>query len=93
MNGFGFLTLTPGGLVSLVAQMVKQSACDAGSPGWLLGQERSSGGGKGNPLQYSSLENARGQRSLVDYSPGGRKESVDTERLTLSLLQGTYSIS
>ena len=30
---------------------------------------RSSGGGNGNPLQYSCLENPHGQRSLVGYSP------------------------
>ena len=30
-----------------------------------LGQEDSPGGGHGNPLQYSCLENPHGQRSLV----------------------------
>ena len=30
---------------------------------------RSHGGGHGNPLQYSCLENPHGQRSLVGYSP------------------------
>ena len=30
---------------------------------------RSAGGGHGNPLQYSSLENPQGQRSLVGYGP------------------------
>ena len=30
---------------------------------------RSPGGGHGNPLQYSCLENPNGQRSLVGYSP------------------------
>ena len=37
--------------------------------------ERSPGGGHGNPLQYSRLENPRGQRSLAGYSPWGHKES------------------
>ena len=32
---------------------------------------RSPGGGHGNPLQYSYLENPHGQRSLVGYSPWG----------------------
>ena len=36
---------------------------------------RSPGGGYGNPLQYSCLENPHGQRSLVGYSPPGLKES------------------
>jgi len=40
------------------------------------------GGGHGNPLQYSSLENPHGQRSLAGYSPQGRKESGTTERLS-----------
>ena len=40
------------------------------------------GGGNGNPLQYSCLENPHGQRSLVSYSPWGHKESDPTERLS-----------
>ena len=52
---------------------------DVGSiPGW----RRSPGGGCGNPLQYSCLENTHGQRSLVGYSPWGRRESDTTERLS-----------
>ena len=38
-------------------------------PGW----GRSSGGGHGNPLQYSFLENPHGQRGLVGSSPWGHK--------------------
>ena len=38
-------------------------------PGWIPGLGLSPGGGHGNPLQYSCLENPRGQRSLVGYSP------------------------
>jgi len=34
---------------------------------------------KWQPLQYSCLENPHGQRSLVGYSPWGRKESDTTE--------------
>ena len=40
---------------------------------------------RGNPLQYSCLENPHGQRSLAGYSPWGHKESDTTERLTFSL--------
>ena len=45
---------------------------------------RSPGGGRGNPLQRESLErfsveNPHGQRSLVDYSPCGGKESDTAE--------------
>ena len=39
------------------------------------------GEGYGNPLQYSCLENPHGQRSLVGYSPWGRKELEMTEPL------------
>ena len=35
----------------------KESACNAGVRGLILGLERSPGGGHGNPLQYSCLEN------------------------------------
>ena len=34
----------------------KESACNAGDPGLLLGSGRSLGGGHGNPLQHSCLE-------------------------------------
>ena len=36
----------------------KQSACNAGGPGSILGLGRSPGEGKGNSLQYSCLENS-----------------------------------
>ena len=68
---------------SLVAQMVKNlSTCNAGDPGSIPGLRRSPGGGHGNPLQYSCLENSHGQRGLADYSPVGRKESNVTEQLS-----------
>ena len=35
----------------------KQSACNAGNPGWTIGSGRFHGEGNGNPLQYSCLEN------------------------------------
>ena len=53
----------------------KESACNAGDLGSTPGLGRSLGGGYGNSLQYSCLEKLYGQRSLVDYSPWGRKES------------------
>ena len=37
------------------------------------------GGGHGNALQYSCLENPHGQRSLEGYSPRGCTESDTTE--------------
>ena len=36
----------------------KESACNAGDPGSILGLERSPAGAHGNPLQYSCLENS-----------------------------------
>ena len=53
-----------------------------GRPGLIPGLRRSPGGGNGNPLQYSCLENPHGQRSLVGYSPWGCKESDMTEWLS-----------
>ena len=63
-----------------MAQMVK-NACNAGDLGLIPGLGRSPGGGHGNPLQYSCLENSHGQRSLEGYSPRGRKELGMTEQL------------
>ena len=57
----------------------KDSACNAGDPGSIPGSGRSPGGGHGNPLQYSCLENPHGQRSLAGYSPLGHKELDTTE--------------
>ena len=49
-----------------------------GDLGSIPGLGRSPGEGKGNPLQYSGLENSR------DYSPWSRKESDTTEQLTFN---------
>ena len=57
----------------------KESTCNAGYLDLILGLGRSPGGGYGNPLQYSCLENPHGQRSLAGYSPLGSKESDMTE--------------
>ena len=45
------------GLTSLVAQMVKASAYNAGDLGLVPGLGRSPGEGNGSPLQYCCLEN------------------------------------
>jgi len=52
----------------------KEPACYKGDLGSTPGLGRSPGGGHGNPLQYSCLENPHGQRSLAGYSPWGCKE-------------------
>ena len=60
----------------------KESSCNAGDPSSIPGLGRSPGGGHGNSLQYSCLENPHGQRSLAGCHPGGRKESDMTEQLS-----------
>ena len=57
----------------------KESTCNPGDLGSIPGSGRSPGGGHGNPLQCSCLENPHGQRSLAGYSPQGYKESDTTE--------------
>ena len=66
----------PGGLVD------KESACNAVDLGSVPELGRSSGGGHGNPLQYSGLENPHGWRSLVGYSPWSHREPDPFERLS-----------
>ena len=60
----------------------EESTCNAGDLGSIPRLGRSPGGGHGNPLQYSCLENPHGQRSLAGYSPWGLKESDTTEQLS-----------
>ena len=60
----------------------KVSACNVGHLSSIPGLGWSPGGGHGNPLQYSCLENPHGQRSLVGYSPWDHKESDTTEQLS-----------
>ena len=68
---------------ALVAQTVKESACNAGDLGSIPGSGRSPGVGDGNPLQYSCMENSmdRGAWQVI-YSPWSYKQSDTTERLT-----------
>ena len=58
----------------------KESTCIVGDLGSTPGSGRSPRGGHGNLLQYSSLENPHGQRSLVGYSTWDRKELDMTEQ-------------
>ena len=51
----------------------------AGDPGSTPGSGRSPGEGNGKPTPVLLPGKFRGQRSLVGYSPGGRKESDTTE--------------
>ena len=58
----------------------KKYTFSAGDVGLIPELGRSPGGGHGNPLQYSCLDNPHGQKSLASYSPQGCKESDVTEQ-------------
>ena len=57
----------------------KESACNVGDLGSILGLGRPPRGGHGNPLQHSCLENPHEQRNLADCSSWGHKRSDTTE--------------
>ena len=59
-----------------------EPTCNAGDLGSIPGLRISPGGGHGNPLQYSCLENPHGQRRLAGYNPWSHKELDTTERLS-----------
>ena len=61
----------------------KASVYNVGDRGLIPGLGRSIGEGNGNPLQYFCLEKSHGPRSLVRYSPWGRKASDTIEQLHL----------
>ena len=61
---------------------VKNSPASAGDLrglGSIPGSGRCPGGGHGNPLQHSCLENPMDRGSQADYSPWGHKESDKTD--------------
>ena len=58
------------------------SAGDVRDLGSSPGSERSPGGGHGNPLQYSCLENSMDRRAWQGYSPWGHNELDRTERIS-----------
>ena len=65
------------------------NAGNAGDTGSIPGSERSPGGGNGNPLQYSCLEN-----SMAGYRLWGHKELYVTEQLSLSpLISNVMTVS
>ena len=53
---------TPTGFSGFPASDSKESTCSAGDLGLIHGLGRSPGGGHGNPLQSSCLENPHGDR-------------------------------
>ena len=72
----------------------KESTCNTGDPGLLLGLGRHPGEGKGNPLRYSCLGNSMYREAWWATVHWDRKQSDTTERLTLSHfpLQGPNSL-
>ena len=70
------------------------NAGDAGDTGLIPGSGRSPGGGNGNLLLYSCLENPMDRgASLAGYSPRDCKESDTTERLsTVPYLKSTLEL-
>ena len=64
--------------------VVKNPPASAGDTDLIPGSERSPGGGHGNPLRDSCLENPHGPRRLTGYCPWGLKESDTTEHLIMT---------
>ena len=63
----------------LCASVIKNLPANAGTTGdidLIPGSGRSPGGGHGNPLQYSGLENPYGQRSLAGYKSMGSQSQT-----------------
>ena len=54
--------------MALVVKYLRTNVGDVRDVGLIPGFGRSPGGGRGNPVQYSYLENPHGQRSLAGYS-------------------------
>ena len=65
--------------MALVVKNPPANAGDIGNAGSIPGLGRSPGGGHGNPLQYSCLENARDRGAWWAAVPGVSKESDTTE--------------
>ena len=76
---------------SLVAQLVMNSPALQETPSSTPQLRRSPGEGIGYPLQYSCLENPRGQRNLAGYSLWCHKESDTTEWLSTAWQQAHKS--
>ena len=60
----------------------KKSASNSGDASLIPRWGRAPGGGHGNPLSYSCLENPMDKRGLAGYSPWGCKEVDMIEGLT-----------
>ena len=72
--------------------MIKILPANAGDMGLILGSGRSIGGGNGNPLQYSCLENSMDRGAWQDTVHGVTKEPDTTEQLNNILLWATMNV-
>ena len=61
--------------MALVVKSLPAKAGDAGDAGSIPGPGRSPGGGHGNSLQYSCLENPTDRGAWLATAPEGRQES------------------
>ena len=66
--------------------VVKNPPANAGDAGSIPGSGRSPGGGNGNPLQCSCLENSMDRGAWQPIVNEGHKESDMTEQLSTALL-------
>ena len=66
----------------------KESACNSGDPGSILGSGRSPGEGNGYSLQYSCLENPMDRGAWQATVHGVTKKLDMTEGLTLEIPSG-----
>ena len=78
---FKFLGV-PGGSVE---KNLPANAGDTGNVGLIPGLGRSPGGGNGNPLQYSSLNNTMNRRAWQAIVHGVTKSQTQLSNLTLAL--------
>ena len=69
--------------------MVNDLPNNVGNMSAIPSSGRSSGGGNGNPLQYSCLENPMVRGAWQDTVDGVAKESDMTEQLNNCVAQGT----
>ena len=74
--------------MALVVKNPPANAGDRRDVGSIPGSGRSPGGGHGNPLQFSCLENPHKQRSLTGYSPYDLRELDTTEAATHAYTRG-----
>ena len=77
--GNNYTHLQKASQLALVVKNLPVNAGDIRDTGSVPGWGRSPGGGPGNPLQYSCLENSHRQRSLAGYSPYIEWQRVTTE--------------